>query len=161
VASEPVLSDRFSQWLLPESQACTFRIALWIVKATIMLEPTMGLSYNVPFHPWQGWRARLVWWRFNSRSAQAALGELEADMCAEERVLHPVRLVLPLLIDALKWRLRNGGTRTRALILGCRGSALYWKLVLKMSGPNPIKLVHTAYHLASGSLRRSQPPPDE
>lgn len=130
------LSRRFGSWLLPDSQAATFRIAVGILKTAHIIAPSHRVRYStrtgvvtspraVPLQTEAEWsissaptahagtllRTETEWW-----TSSAALRELEADLAADKRVLDPVRLVLPLLIQGVSLRLANGKQRAIAVI---------------------------------------------
>jgi hypothetical protein len=58
-------------------------------------------------------RFDLEWW-----TADAARRELEADLAADQRVLDPVRLVWPLVTQAVHLRVANTHERIKALATG-------------------------------------------
>lgn len=114
--------ERLAAWLLPESQTCTFRIALAILKTAELIAPNRRVVYRRP-EPMDLWsiswaQTGAVWW-----AADAALRELEEDLAAEERVFDPVRLVWPLMAEAVAARFANWAQRAKGIFFGaCRRS---------------------------------------
>lgn len=108
-AVQKTLAERAALWLLPPSQPVTFRIAQFIALLCGILAPRSLPHFsvgNVSLHRRWYYLFPAEWKGLDWPDPEAALGELEADLRAERRVLDPLRLTLPLLPTALRLRLR-------------------------------------------------------
>lgn len=111
-------AERFAAWLLPESQPCTLRVALGIIRVAQLIAPASVVRRRAPQTSWR--RPMFGLDRFNREwwVADAARREFEADLAADRRVLDPVRLVWPLVTQAGRLRVANAHERLRALAFG-------------------------------------------
>jgi hypothetical protein len=97
------LARRIAIWILPDNQCTTLRAALLIAHAANLIAPRR----RVRFRRITAERSLLSVEIGRWYASGAALAEIEADLRAERRILSPVRLVLPLLLNALSLRVRN------------------------------------------------------
>lgn len=91
------LARRAADWLIPDGQAWTVRIAFVLAAVARWIAPQTKVGYEAR-------SAEVVWLASTWTAPEDALAELAADLQAAERVIDPVRLVLPLLHVAIKAR---------------------------------------------------------
>lgn len=94
------LSERAAVWFLPDDQSPFFRLAWILVRLAEALAPK---TRHVWIGMWEdsGFGTIPVNWP----GAQEARADLETDLGTGQRVAKPVKLVLPLLAEAIKLRL--------------------------------------------------------
>jgi hypothetical protein len=118
------LSDRFVDWLLPDRQASTMRLALTLAALASRLSPKHHLIYtkrslaSLVMPTWRSVSDRqygLVREPNDWRDPEAARQELLSDLEHDSYVVRPVRFVLPLLRIAVGLRVRNTVVLLRAL----------------------------------------------
>lgn len=113
------LAARIAQWLLPEGQAWTYRIARGVCRLALLIAPQRqlciyGIEQLVIGEPPVLLSNPVEW-----DSPRAALAELEVNARNGEHVAHPIGLVPPLVARALTLRWRNLSERmSHALIIG-------------------------------------------
>jgi hypothetical protein len=141
--------ERAAAWILPDTQAITFRVAWLIASAARAIAPsgrkvysrTPGGFIHLMREIWAsngsidleftGW-----WWV----DPEAALAELEADLSAGTRYAQPVRLTAPLLVIAVRMRLAN-------LFAVARFDSLGWLILC------PLLVVHALSLLTKSKSR--------
>lgn len=113
------LAERVADWLLPPSQAITFRIAVVLAHVARRLAPkaraykafisaSTGVEHLHTSFPYLIRRELGVdYYMSEWSSPEAAIGELEADLRSGTRTLAPVRFLWPVLRYAITLRLRN------------------------------------------------------
>lgn len=97
------LAERVAIWVLPDGQRVSYRLAWALVGTGRLLAPTYirrwrgmtssGPDYHVNPHEWT--------------APDEALADLERGLKLQEAVPEPVRLVLPLLAEAVRLRAIN------------------------------------------------------
>jgi hypothetical protein len=125
-------SERVAAWFLPEDQSLSFRFAWIVVRLAEVLAPKTR-------HRWIGvWEdSGFVTGPVNWAGAHEARADLETSLCAGQRVAEPVKLVLPLLAEAIKLRfeverervvasVKGNGFLIFLLILLSAGAAIKW-----------------------------------
>jgi hypothetical protein len=106
-------SARIAAWLIPDHQPTTFRLAWLVVKLAGTIAPArrflflgirrdaLGFDYSVVSAEWT--------------SANEATADLEFACRERLRAVQPLKLVLPLLLEAVSLRCVNGKERSAAL----------------------------------------------
>lgn len=97
------LGARIGAWLLPESQSITYRAAWIVARFSTIVAPRRRFDFTLTSE----WTVEVVLDEEGWTAADEALAELEEDLRSEDRVLEPLRLVLPLLAEAAQLRIRN------------------------------------------------------
>jgi hypothetical protein len=123
------LSERIAGWILPEDQALSFRLAWILVRLAERLAPTSR-------HIWRGltssggdYSVREFRWQ----APEEARADLEAALREKERIVAPVRLVLPLVVSAARLRGANGWNRFRRALAVSTLVALILIVVMPLS----------------------------
>jgi hypothetical protein len=127
-AVRDLLAERAANWLLPTRQPVTFRLAQFLSFLAARVAPRRVPIWDFEPRYWPNTRHLIfpVWWDLQRwPEPEAMLAELEYDLKAEQQVLDPVRLTLPLLLEA--FGMRFAYLRRLALCLGWIpvGLALY------------------------------------
>jgi len=98
------VTNRIAEWILPDGQPVTFRIAWLLARVAESLAPSTEAR-------WCGWTSsgpsfhvRTIAWT----GAAEAWSDLQDDLAADIRLIAPLRLVAPLLIEVARARLGNG-----------------------------------------------------
>jgi hypothetical protein len=99
------LADRAAAWLVPDQQPVSFRVAWMVVRIARWLAPRRicrwgGWTGSGPDYQDSGYR-----WP----GADEAMADLDEGLCSHQAVVHPLRLVLPLLAEAVHLRSVNAG----------------------------------------------------
>ncbi len=92
------LARRAADWLIPDGQAWTVRIAFALAIVARWVQPQTEMYFEARI-------ARVQWRPAFWTGPDEALAELAADLRAEERVVDPVRLILPVVRMAVRARL--------------------------------------------------------
>lgn len=115
-AARKRLGEVLAAWLLPDSQAVTFRAAWFVALSASRIAPAhvVRIVRDTESGLW-----RLDHRDVGPRLCHEALAELEADLAAKRRVIDmPMRFVLPMICPAV--RLRAIDVAVRATYIGAR-----------------------------------------
>lgn len=110
------LAHRMVDWLLPDSQAVTFRWAYTVAWFARALTPSRDVRIRRA-NRWSGRSFVLAEVDASWEDVRAAMSEMDTDLADGVRVLAPLQFVRPLLFSTITRRLQNGLARCAWAIL--------------------------------------------
>lgn len=147
------LAERIATWLLPESQAVTFRVAFAIAALAGRLAPRRRIFLTTEHVelPHQILKKPLCW-----TGPAEALAELHADLDSSIRVLNPVRLVTPLLGEAILLHRHNVGACRVYLLEHAVFAVLLMVMFVRLAWMFPHLYVKKLLHVNAKNLIASR-----